>query len=57
MSPFLIPIVAIVGTFSMVIVVVIVTQMGKVSKRKMEIEAELQQMEMAYQRARQSLSR
>ncbi len=57
MSPFLIPIVAIVSAYVMVVVVVIVTQNGKVQRRRAEIDAELQQMEMAYQRARHSLSR
>ncbi len=55
MNPFLVPIVAIVGTMAMVIIIVVVTQMNKVARRKMEIEAEVQQMEMAYQRARQTL--
>ena len=57
MSVFLIPIVSILFGCGLACALVALGQSHKVTRRRMEIDAEIQQMEMAYKRARQSFSR
>lgn len=52
-----IPIVAIVGGCGIAAVIVIAGNLHKIQQARMRIEAEIQQMDMAYQRARESFSR
>ncbi len=57
MSEVWIPIIGTVFGCSFVVAIVALAHHSKVQETRMRIETEIQQMEMAYQRARQSLSR
>lgn len=57
MSPIWIPIIGTIAGCSFVVAIVALVHHNKVQEARMRVETELQQMEMAYQRACQSLSR
>lgn len=57
MSETWIPIIAVLAGCAFVVVSVALAQHNKVQQARMRIEAEIRQMEMAYQRARESFSR
>ncbi len=57
MDPLMIPIYGTVLGSAMVVVIVFLVFNHKVEEMRMRVETEIQQMEMAYQRARQSLGK